>query len=295
MQQSSRAQETAYVRDPVQRYLSEVRRYPVLTREEEQVESRKYVDGDLSVEKLLVNSNLRLVVKIALEYQTSRVSLLDLIQEGNVGLIHAVRKFDPDKGIRLASYAQWWIRAYVLKYLMDNYKLVKVGTTQAQRKLFYNLNKEKERLRRQGLNPTPALMARSLGVRQRDVIEMETRLGGRETSLDAPLADGERGTLMDLLESDAVGADDSMARNEIDRSLKGHLDRFAADLAGRDVVIWNKRMVSDEPMTLQQLGDEFGVSRERARQLEARIIKKLTKYLGERVRHSTDVVFPLAP
>ena len=296
MQSPSTSQETTYVRDPVQRYLAEVRRYPLLSRDDERSMAERYAAGDEALEQLLVNSNLRLVVKIALEYQNSRAGLLDLIQEGNVGLIHAVRKFDPDKGIRLASYAQWWIRAYILKYMMDNHKLVKVGTTQAQRKLFYNLSKERERLRRQGINPTPAIMARSLNVRPSDVTEMQTRLGGRETSLDAPLTDEEGGaTLIDVLASDDEGTDVAIARSQLDRNLRNHLADFASGLEGRDIVIWSKRMVADEPMTLQQLGDEFGVSRERARQLEARIIKRLTKFISEHVRSRGDVVFPLAP
>jgi RNA polymerase sigma-32 factor len=220
-----------------------------------------------------------LVVKIALEYQSSRLALLDLIQEGNVGLIHAVRKFDPEKKIRLASYAQWWIRAYILKYLMDNYKLVKVGTTQAQRKLFYNLKREKERLRKQGLVPTTALLARSLGVREQDVSEMEVRLSGRESSLDAPMQDGEKGTLGDMLPADEMPIEELLSRQESDQRIRSRLAEFSSQLSGRDLVIWSSRMVSENPQTLQELGDRFGVSRERARQLEARIMRRLSQFL----------------
>ena len=281
----AQSREAAYVADPVQRYLAEIRRHEVLTRDEESSLASYYVEtGDEQAELRLVNSNLRLVVKIALEYQSSRLLLLDLIQEGNVGLIHAVRKFDPDKKIRLASYAQWWIRAYILKYLMDNYKLVKVGTTQAQRKLFYNLKREKERLSRQGLVATPSLLARSLAVRERDVIEMSTRLAGRESSLDAPLQDGERGTLSDMLAADVASIDDALAVRQESDTMRLHLDGFAATLQGRDVDIWHRRMVAEKPQTLQEIGDLFGVSRERARQLEARIMRRLSKYLGERVK-----------
>ncbi len=273
----------ALVNDPVQRYLSEVRAHAVLTREEEQVLSREFIEtGDEEIERKLVNANLRLVVKLALEYQSARASLLDLIQEGNVGLIHAVRKFDPDKGIRLASYAQWWIRAYVLKYLMDNHKLVKVGTTQAQRKLFYNLKKERSKLKRQGLVPTPTLLARALAVRESDVVEMTARLAGRESSIDAPLQDGEKGTLADLIPAEGPGIDDAIAMNEERQILHDHLAEFSRSLEGRDATIWNRRIVAEDPDTLQQLGEHFGVSRERARQLEARIKMKLTKFLGER-------------
>lgn len=282
--QQTKTREEAYVADPVQRYLSEIRRHEVLTREEETDLARYYVQsGDEQAELRLVNSNLRLVVKIALEYQSSRLLLLDLIQEGNVGLIHAVRKFDPEKKIRLASYAQWWIRAYILKYLMDNYKLVKVGTTQAQRKLFYNLKREKERLARQGLVPTPALLARSLAVRERDVVEMSARLAGRESSLDAPLQDGERGTLSDIIPADVASIDDALAVRQESDEMRAHLTSFAETLEGRDVDIWHRRMVAEKPQTLQEIGDLFGVSRERARQLEARIMRRLSKYLNDRV------------
>lgn len=278
------ARESAYVSDPVQRYLSEVRRHPILSRTEEERLAEHYLaTQDERAELTLVNSNLRLVVKIAMEYQSSRLMLLDLIQEGNVGLIHAVRKFDPAKKIRLASYAQWWIRAYILKYLMDNYKLVKVGTTQAQRKLFYNLKREKERLARQGLVPSPGLLARSLAVRERDVVEMSARLTGRESSLDAPFQDGERGTLGDLIPSNEAPADVRLAVRQHASTMQSHLDAFAATLEGRDVEIWTRRMVSEQPETLQELGNLFGVSRERARQLEARIMRRLTKYLHERM------------
>lgn len=287
--------ERAFVNDPVQRYLSEIRRYPVLSREDEYELAVQYRDrdGDPDLELRLVNSNLRLVVKLALEYQSSRVGLLDLIQEGNVGLIHAVRKFDPEKNIRLASYAQWWIRAYILKYLMDNYKLVKVGTTQAQRKLFYNLKREKDRLLRQGLVPSPSLLARALAVREQDVVEMEARLSGRETSLDAPLQDGERGTLGDLIPTEDRPADDALARAQFSHDIRRHLDEFATTLEGRDVDIWRRRMVAEQPKTLQEIGDLFGVSRERARQLEARIVRRLTRFLDQRVEQREALEFPL--
>jgi RNA polymerase sigma-32 factor len=282
--QQTESRDRALVQDPVQRYLSEIRRYSVLTREEEFELACEYREEQSArLELKLVNANLRLVVKIALEYQGARLNLLDLIQEGNVGLIHAVRKFDPDKNIRLASYAQWWIRAYILKYLMDNYKLVKIGTTQAQRKLFYNLKREKDRLARQGLVPSPGLLARSLAVRQSDVTEMEARLNGRESSLDAPLQDGERGTLGEIIPSDDMAADESISIRELNDDIRGRLTEFATTLSGRDIDIWNDRMVAESPKTLQEIGDRFGVSRERARQLEARIMRRLSKYLDDRL------------
>lgn len=280
--------------DVVQRYLADVRRHDVLTRDEERIIAQHFrASGDPNAEKKLVNSNLRLVVKIALEYQSGRVNVLDLIQEGNVGLIHAVRKFDHDKNIRLASYAQWWIRAYILKYLMDNHKLVKVGTTQAQRKLFYNLKKEREKLVRQGIVPTAAMLARALAVRERDVVEMESRLSGAENSFDAPMRDGENGTLGDVISDGAPLLEDQIIHGETAERLRSCLDEFAGTLEGRDVAIWHRRMVSDDPRTLQEIGDLFGVSRERARQLEARIARRLDKYVRDRLGKSEPLEFPL--
>lgn len=282
------------VADPVKRYLAEIRHYPILTKEEEQELANEFLETGSSEAALrLVTSNLRLVVKISLEYQSTWTSLLDLIQEGNVGLMQAVRKFDPSKGIRLSSYAQWWIRAYILKYLMDNYKLVKIGTTQAQRKLFYNLKKEKDRLERQGFKPTPKLLAKALNVRERDVTEMEARLSGREASLDAPLVDDQRGSLIDLLPAKGPEVDDIIARRELSRQILQKLKEFEDTLEGRDIEIWRHRLMVDSPMTLQQIGDLFGVSRERARQLEARILKKLKKFLNDEVAELQDMDFPL--
>ncbi|MCB9520486.1 MAG: RNA polymerase factor sigma-32 [Myxococcales bacterium] len=276
--------EQAYVADPMQRYLAEIRGHAVLARDEERTLAIAYQEtGSLAIERKLVNANLRLVVKLALEYQSIRVPLLDLVQEGNVGLIHAVRKFDPDKNIRLASYAQWWIRAYILKYLMDNHKLVKVGTTQAQRKLFYNLRKEADRLQRQGISPTPGLLARALSVRESDVVEMSARLAGRETSFDAPLADADSGTLADLVPSDETPVDERLATAEESDTMRRRLDEFSETLTGRDRAIWAQRIVAESPETLQEIGQQFGVSRERARQLEARIKQRLTRFLTDGV------------
>lgn len=270
----------ALVADSLKRYLSDIRRYPILTKPEEFELARGARDGSPAATTRLVNCNLRLVVKIALEYQSTRLSLLDLIQEGNVGLMQAVRKFDPERNIRLSTYAQFWIRAYILKFLMDNYKLVKVGTTQAQRKLFYNLKKEKERLIQQGIQPTAEVLAERLDVRERDITEMETRLSGREVSLDAPVSDNESGTMMDLIPGKEQHADDLYDQQSVGQHLRGRLEEFRAQLKGRDSEIWDRRLVCEEPLTLQELGDLFGVSRERARQLEARIVKRLRNFLG---------------
>lgn len=288
------AGERARVADPVERYLAEIRRYSVLDRGTERTLTDTYVrTGDTAVAVRLVTSNLRLVVKIALEYQSPWIDLLDIIQEGNMGLLQAVKKFDPEKNIRLSSYAQWWIRAYILKFLMDNHRLVKVGTTQAQRKLFYNLKRERERLERQGFRPTPQLLAKALKVRVKDIIEMESRLSGKEVSLDAPVLDGERDSLIDLLPVDRPEVDELLATRQITMHLLQRLDEFAGTLTGRDIEIWNRRLMAEAPSTLQALGNLFGVSRERARQLEARVLRRLKKFLGDDAHLLENVTFPL--
>jgi RNA polymerase sigma-32 factor len=284
-------EESGVAMDAVARYLYEIRRHVPLTVEEEGVLARHFREtGSKVAEARLVNANLRLVVKIAREYPTGRTSLLDIIQEGNVGLLHGIRKFDPERNIRLSSYAQWWIRAYILKYLMDNHKLVKVGTTQAQRKLFYNLRREKDRLQQQGLVPTASMLARALGVKEVEVREMEVRLSGREASIDAPIEDGERGSLGDIIPSGAEAVDDQVASQESESQMMAQFASFSEQLSGRDLEIWRCRLVADEPETLQSLGDRFKVSRERARQLEARILVKLATFLGVPTSAATSLV-----
>jgi len=269
----------ARVKDSLKRYLADIRQYPILEKEEEFKLARAAHAGDEAARTRLVNCNLRLVVKIAMEYKSSRISQLDLIQEGNVGLMRAIKKFDPDRNNRLSTYAQFWIRAFVLKFLMDNYKLVKVGTTQAQRKLFYNLKKEKEKMRQQGIEVTAEKVAERLDVRKKDVLEMETRLQGREISLDKPVNE-DAGSLMDIIPSEGQLPDELFDNALVDKHLRGRLAAYRQQLEGRDAVIWDNRLVAEEPMTLQELGDIFGVSRERARQLQVRILKRLAKFLS---------------
>jgi RNA polymerase sigma-32 factor len=177
--------------DPLGRYLAEIRRFPLLTREQEAVIARRYIkDKDPQDAYLLVTGNLRLVVKLAYEFARATKNVLDLIQEGNVGLMEAVKNFDPEHGIRFPSYAVWWVRAYIYRYLINNWRLVKIGTTQAQRKLFFNLRKETDRLEREGFKPQPLLLAHRMGVRESDVREMQERMGHSELSLDQPAGAG---------------------------------------------------------------------------------------------------------
>jgi len=281
-------------RDPLTAYIQETRRYPLLSREEEHELAVKLVEeGDAAAARRLIEANLRLVVKISYEYRRAHRNLLDLIQEGNIGLMQAVRKYDPYRGVKLSSYAAWWIRAYILKFILNNWRLVKIGTTQAQRKLFFNLRKEKERLEQLGFAPEPALLAERLDVRERDIIEMETRMGSPEASFDAPLAsqegEGTR-TRHDLVAGEEEGRPDfAVEQNEFQTLLREKLETFAATLKGREETIFRERWLTETPKTLQELGDDYGVSRERARQLEKRILGRLRKYLEAELGTAVDI------
>ncbi len=266
------------------RYFQEIRKYPLLTPEEEFRLAEEYRrTGDPRIAYRLITSNLRLVVKIAMEYQNAVTNLLDLIQEGNIGLMHAVKKFNPHRGIRLSSYAQWWIRAYILKYLVNNIRLVKIGTTQAQRKLFFNLRKEKEKLEALGFAPEPALLAERLDVKEKEVKEMEQRLSKPDLSLDMPVGDDQKQTVGDLLASDKSDAEEKIIEEDLNSQIRKHMEEFSKTLQGREKVIWEKRLTSDEPLSLQELGNIFGVTRERVRQIEKDIINRFKDYLRKEI------------
>ncbi len=271
--------------DPLQAYMAEVTRHPLLSREEEHALAvRLRETGDVKAAYRLVASNLRLVVKMAHEYHRNPLSLLDLIQEGNIGLMQAVKKYDPYRGVKLSSYAAWWIRAYILRYIMDNWKMVKLGTTEAQRKLFFKLRQEQDRLANQGFEVTPKLLAESLNVTEQDVMEMDQRLGQDELSLDAPLTEDSSATRIDrILPSGAVPQDERLANAELKQLFRERLTEFAKTLKDKERFIFEKRLMSDEPMTLQEIGDQYGVSRERARQIEAGLIKKIQAYMREKI------------
>src|SRR3954462_14021820 len=219
-------------------YMTEVRQFPLLTPEEEHALAVRLVEhGDTAAARKMIEANLRLVVKIAYEYRRAHRNLLDLVQEGNIGLIQAVGKFDPYRGVKLSSYAAFWIRAYMLKFILNNWRLVKIGTTQAQRKLFFNLRKEREKLEQLGFAPTTALLAEKLDVSEKDVIEMERRLAAPEASLDAPVGDADDGgarTRMDYLPSDDARPDRAVEQSEFSQLLMGKLEAFAQTLEGRE-------------------------------------------------------------
>jgi RNA polymerase sigma-32 factor len=267
--------------------MAEVTRHPLLTREEEIALAKQYRDtGDVKAAYRLVSSNLRLVVKLAHEYHRNPLSLLDLVQEGNIGLMQAVKKFDPERGVKLASYAAWWIRAYILRYIMDNWKMVKLGTTEAQRKLFFKLRQEQERLLKQGVEVTPRLLADRLNVTEQDVVEMDQRLGNDEVSLDAPVpgSDDDKTTRGDrFLPSAAPAADESLGNAELREIFRTKLAAFAEKLNEKEKYIFEKRLIADEPQTLQDIGAHYGFSRERARQLEAALIVRMRKYMQEEI------------
>ena len=276
------------IQDPLTVYLKEISRHKLLTPEEEkELTAELLKTGDIEVAKKLVLANLRLVVKIAMEYRSAYKNVMDLIQEGNIGLMKAVSKYDPSKGAKLSYYASWWIRSYILKFILDNFRLVKIGTTQEQKKLFYNLMREKQRLMSQGIAPDVKLLSENLGVSEKAVIEMDQRLGssGQEISLDKPLdEDGGRQTIGDLISGDDVSMDEQLGELQNLEILKEKLGEFVKGLKPRDQEIFQKRLLSEIPESLQSIADQYGVSRERIRQVEERLIEQLKIYMSEFLR-----------
>jgi RNA polymerase sigma-32 factor len=271
--------------DPIQRYLAEVRRYPFLTREEElRLAIRFKEKGDLDAVTQLILSHLRLAVSIAMEYKNLPFNVMDLIQEGNVGLMHAVKKFDPYRNVRVSTYAAWWIRAYILKYVLQNWRLVRIGTTQAQRKLFFQLSKERERLEKMGVTAGPQLLAEHLDVKEKEVVEMQQRLGGWDVSIDEPVGEESDESLANILPSQQEGADEKLAEDEIQELFQSKLKEFSAKLKPRDLEILTERILAEKPKTLEILAERFKISKERVRQLEENILKRLKKFMKEEIK-----------
>jgi len=272
--------------DPLSSYMAELRLHAPISREEEHDLAVRWVEhGDLAAARRLVLSNLRLVVKIAMEYRRAWTNTLDLIQEGNVGLLEAVQRYDPYQGVKLSSYAVYWIRAYILKYILDNMRSVRLGTTRAQRKLFFRLNKEKRALELKGFEVTPRLIAASLDVSEDDVRQMEGSLSAPDLSMDAPIRRDEGGgaTHGDFFRAAGPSAEQDVGQGEMMRVFMEHVSDFARDLDERDRQILEQRVLADEPRTLADMGEEFGVSRERVRPLEARLVKRLRAFLKARI------------
>ena len=275
--------------DSLQRYLVEIRRFPLLSREEEHrlaVEYKEY--GKVEAAYKLVTANLRLVVMIAREYQRAFKNLLDLIQEGNMGLMEAVKNFDPYRGVRFPSYAVWWVRAYMIRYIMNDWRMVKIGTTQAQRKLFFNLQKEKEKLEAEGLTPGPKLLAQRLNVREDEVVEMEQRLGSRDLSVDVPMGKDDEATLLHFLPDDKQSPEEQFAETQYRELLREKMESFAQSLKDKELVIYRERLLNEEPLTLREIGEKYGISRERVRQIEERVKRKLKTYLSKELKDVND-------
>ncbi len=271
--------------DPLQMYLFEVKRYKLLTAEEEkELAIRVKEHKDEKAAYRMITSNLRLVIKIAIDFHRYWTkNLLDLIQEGNVGLLQAVKKFDPYRGIKFSYYASFWIKAYILKFIMDNWKLVKIGTTQSQRKLFFNLAKERDKLISQGFSPEPRLLAERLDVKEDEIVEMSQRLGGWEISLSSPVSDNSRETFDTFLPDPGPDIDDQLSEYQSRRLLIDKLSEFRKTLSGKEADIFDNRIIADKPLTLQELGGKYNISRERVRQIQEKIIKNIKKWLKEKI------------
>lgn len=270
------------VNGPLATYLREVRRHPLLTIEEEKDLTKRYAEThDPAIGRKLVESNLRLVVKLARDFARGPVPMIDLVQEGNMGLMHAVEKFDPGKEVRFATYAVWWIRAHLLQYLMANQSLLRYGNSKTQRRLFYNLKKEQARLESKGIRPTAKAVAKELQVDTMEVLAVQARLSPRsQVSFDAPMGGDDEGrALSDVLPAGGDSIEEAAEKAELREQLNAELDRFAATLEGRDRVVWEKRIRAETPVTLRELGTEVGVSGERVRTVELRIRHKLKQWL----------------
>jgi len=272
--------------DSFSRYLSEIKSFPLLDEQEEhRLAVRLFEENDLSAAQTLVTSNLRFVVKIAAEYRNYGLKMLDLIQEGNIGLMLAVRKFNPYRGFRLITYAVWWIRAQIQSYIVSSWSLLKIGTTQAQRKLFFKLKQARNAIRSmtgddEGDLPATAL---SLDVREADVEEMELRLMG-EVSLDAEQVAGEGGSLLEALVDDRPNQESQLADLQEQQALQVIVADAVSRLGEKEQFVIKQRIVADEPMTLQEIADHFSISRERVRQIEENALRKIKAFLGTNVQ-----------
>ncbi|MFP5518567.1 MAG: RNA polymerase factor sigma-32 [Bdellovibrionia bacterium] len=278
------AQKAITTTDPLVMYLNEIRRYRLLTREEELKIAKRYFETkDPDAAQTLVKANLRFVVKVAAEYSKFGAKMIDLIQEGNIGLMHAVREFNPYKGARLITYAVWWIRGYIQEYLMRQYSMVRIGTTQNQRKLFYQLQKQKETLDAMGIEPDLALISSRLGIPEDEVQDMAQRLSGRDLSLDAPL-DGENGKSLGDLQK-TPSSDNLEEKIELQEQLgilTEIIEELRPNLNEREKILLDERILNDEPLTLQEIGEKYGITREAVRQAENRLLKKIKDKMAER-------------
>jgi RNA polymerase sigma-32 factor len=281
--------------DPLKRYLYEIRRFQPLSREEEHELAVRYQQtGDREAAYRLITSNLRLVVKIAMIYRKVYRNLLDLIQEGNIGLMQALKRFDPFRGTRLPTYAAWWIKAYIIKFLLDNTRMVKIGTTNDRRKILMNLNREKQELEAKGITPTTQLLAQNLGVEEAEILDVEQGMTGPEISLDAPIRDDENNMrYADSLRALEDSVDDKIAKGEFREMLESKFAEFEKTLTDRERIILKQRLIAEDPETLQQIADRYGISREAVRVAEKKLTAKLKKYMSESFGDVLQVEFNL--
>ena len=272
------------VKSSLESYLVQINQFPLLTREEEfklAVTYRKY--NDIEAAQKLITSNLRFVVKVAFEYKSYGVKLQDIIQEGNIGLMMAVKKFNPYKGYRFISYAIWWIRAYIQNFIIKTWSLVKIGTTQAQKKLFYKIGKVRKALESDGADEKKyERLARDLDVAKEDIIEMKQRMSSRDLSLDAPFDEGQELTHLDLLREDSLNQEEAIAQEEEKRIREREVQNAMKRLNEKEVYVIKSRIMAEEPLTLQEIGDHLKLSRERVRQIESEALKKLKREFGTR-------------
>lgn len=272
--------------DPVQQYMAEIRNHGLISRDQERELARRIreLDDEEASYKMVV-SNLRLVVKIALKFQRFwNRNLLDLIQEGNVGLMQAVRKYDPERNVKFSYYASFWIKAYILKYMQDNWRMVKVVTTEGQRKLFYRLKQERRKLASMGIDPDARQLSEQCGVEEKDIVDMDQRLQNRDISLDAPLNEDSDTDWVDFLRvDDEKSVEDRFSDREVDGLVNNKVCEFRTRIPHREREILDLRIYSDSPMTLQSLGDRLSLSRERVRQLEKQIVDDLKLYLSREI------------
>jgi RNA polymerase sigma-32 factor len=277
--------------DPFRRYMAEARRYPPLDREEERELARRYRDhGDREALFRLVTANLLMVVRVAHSFRRAAHNLLDLVQEGNLGLLAAIDRFDPELGVRLPTYAAWWVRAYMVKFLLDNVRLVRVGTTNARRKLLRNLRQEKQRLEQMGVDVGPRLLADHFGVSEKDVTDVQMALDSRDVSLDEPVGgDSDRIQEHFLEDREAMGVDDSVAREQLQDMARQAIDSFREGVSDREREILDRRILNDDPETLAALGERFGITREAVRQAEGRLMVRLKRFMKERLGQIGDV------
>ncbi|OFZ14026.1 MAG: hypothetical protein A2Z20_10315 [Bdellovibrionales bacterium RBG_16_40_8] len=259
--------------------MAEIRKYPLLTKEEERALALHFhKTGDLDAAQKLVTANLRFVVKIAMEYSKFGAKMIDLIQEGNMGLMRAVKEFNPHKGVRLITYAVWWIRGHIQEFLMRHYSMVRIGTTHSQRKLFYELQRSRAQLERMGIEAGIMQISGRLGLPEQEVREMGERVLQRDISLDKPSDFNERTNLLDTTHDEsATDAEEMISHQEDLNQLNANIEQIRPELNERELLILENRLLADEPLTLQEIGDKYNITREAVRQLEARLIQKIKK------------------